>query len=97
MAAAQAAVHLDPAMADAQNLLATIYLRQEDFPRAAEHSKAALAVRPNDQQALYHLILTARKGVDKEQLPVLVKRLAAAREAGPDPSESPKGYLVEAN
>ena len=76
--AARRAVQLDPAHADAQNLLASICLDAGDIPGAIAASRAALAVNPQDTQALYHLVLAERK-TDHKDLPDLMRRLMDAR------------------
>ncbi|HTB96322.1 MAG TPA: tetratricopeptide repeat protein [Terracidiphilus sp.] len=73
--AASRAVRLDPKLVEAQDLLAGIYLEQGERRWAIEHSEAALAVDPKDQQALYHLILALRDSDRKAEIPELMKRM----------------------
>jgi tetratricopeptide (TPR) repeat protein len=79
VAAAKKACQLDSSMIAAHDLLATIYLQEEHPQLAMEESRAALKLDPNDQQALYHLILSLRKTGDKDQIAPLLKQMAAAR------------------
>jgi tetratricopeptide (TPR) repeat protein len=73
--AAVRAVKLDPSLVAARDLLASVYLEYGQIELAIEQSRAALHVDPNDQQAVYHLILALRKTDQKDQIPVLLKRL----------------------
>lgn len=77
--AAELACRLAPSMVAAHDLLATIYLQDGRTELAVEQSHAALAIDTKDQQALYHLILALRKTGQKDQIPSLVKQLAALR------------------
>lgn len=81
VAAAKKACQLDSSMIAAHDLLATIYLQEEHPQLAIEESRAALKLDPNDQQALYHLILSLRKTGDKDQIAPLLKQMAASRAA----------------
>jgi tetratricopeptide (TPR) repeat protein len=81
VAAAKKACRLDLSMIAPHDLLATIYLQGEHPQLAIEESHAALKLDPNDQQALYHLILSLRKTGDKDQIASLLKKLQAARDA----------------
>jgi len=81
VAAARKACQLDPSMTAPHDLLAAIYLQEDHHQLAMEESRAALKLDPNDQQALYHLILSLRKTGNKDQIPALLKQLAAARAA----------------
>ncbi len=77
--AASRAVELDPHLVAAQDLLATIFLQNGNAERAIQHSRAALALDPNDQQAIYHLIIALRKTGEKDQIPLLLKHLVELR------------------
>jgi tetratricopeptide (TPR) repeat protein len=77
--AAVRATELDPHLVAAQDLLATIYMANGDSQEAIKHSRAALALDPNDQQAVYHLIVALRKTNEKDQIPLLLKRLIDLR------------------
>jgi tetratricopeptide (TPR) repeat protein len=77
--AASRAVALDPHLIAAQDLLATIFLQNGNAEQAIQHSRAALTLDPNDQQAIYHLIIALRKTDEKDQIPLLLKRLVELR------------------
>jgi tetratricopeptide (TPR) repeat protein len=79
--AASRAIQLDPKLVAAQDLLAGIYLQEGQKQRAIDHSEAALAVDPKDQQALYHLILALRETERKGEIPALMKRMSELRQA----------------
>lgn len=81
VAAARKACQLDPSMIASHDLLATIYLQASHPQLAMEESRAVLKLDPNNQQALYHLILSLRNTGNKDEIPPLLKQLAAARVA----------------
>jgi tetratricopeptide (TPR) repeat protein len=89
--AANRAIQLDPKLVAAQDLLAGIYLREGEKQQAIDHSEAALAVEPNDQQALYHLILALRNTERKGEIPTLLKRISELRQA--DKADAPQKRL----
>jgi tetratricopeptide (TPR) repeat protein len=96
VAAASRAVELDPKLAAAHNLLGTLYLQAGKNDLAIQHCELALAVDPNDQQALYHLILALRKTDRKAELPALMKRLTDLRSAAQAETAKEKRYkLIE--
>ncbi len=80
MKAATRAVQLDPKMVAAQDLLAGIYLQEGQKQKAISHSEASLSVDPNDQQALYHLILALRETERKGEVPALMKRMSELKQ-----------------
>jgi tetratricopeptide (TPR) repeat protein len=79
--AAKHAVALDPRMSDALNLLSALSLRDGHPEQAIDYSQRALAFNPDDQQALYHLMLALRKADRKDEVPAVLKRFTAARKA----------------
>ncbi len=95
--AATLAVKLDPKLLQAHDLLATIYIAAGKPDLAIQQSRASLQVDPDDQQALYHLILATRGTGSKVEVSVLVKRLMTARNTEAQKSaKSPRLYqLVE--
>jgi tetratricopeptide (TPR) repeat protein len=95
VAAARKACQLDPSMIVAHDLLATIYLQQSRPQLAMEESRAALKLDPNDQQALFHLILSLRKTGDKDQIPPLLKQMLAARAANQDEQTRNKRFQLQ--
>lgn len=72
---AKQALRLEPRMIAAHDLLGAVYIEIGQTQKAIEHSRTALAIDANDQQAVYHLILALRKTQDKNELPGLVKKL----------------------
>jgi tetratricopeptide (TPR) repeat protein len=95
VAAAKRACQLDASMIAPHDLLATIYLQEQHPQLAMEESRAALKLDPNDQQALYHLILSLRKTGDKDQIAPLLKQLAAARAAAQDEQSRNKRFQLQ--
>jgi tetratricopeptide (TPR) repeat protein len=95
IAAAQLAARLDPQMVAAHDLLATLYLRDEHTQAAIEQCRAALATDPNDQQALYHLILALRKTDQKDQVPGLLKQLMQLRTVAQQQRAQQKRYKLD--
>jgi tetratricopeptide (TPR) repeat protein len=81
IAVATRAVTLDPKMLSALNLLSMLSLRDGHTQLAIDYCQKALSVDPNDQQALYHLLLALRKTDRKDEVPAVLKRLVAARNA----------------
>jgi tetratricopeptide (TPR) repeat protein len=77
--AATRAVQLDPHLVAAQDLLGAVYLEEGHTEQSIQHSRAALALDPNDQQAVYHLIVALRKADQKVEVPALLKRLLELR------------------
>ena len=80
--AAKLAIKLDPTLQAAHDLLATNYLRDGKTDPAIHECQEALKIDPNDQQALYHLILAMRKSGNKKGVDDLVERLLRVRKAG---------------
>lgn len=79
VAAASRAVKLDPHLVAARDLLDDIYIESGQLDEAIKQSRAALSIDPNDQQAVYHLILALRKTNQKDQVPALLQRLLQLR------------------
>lgn len=79
--AATRAVQLDPNLTVAGGILANLYLRSGQPARAIEECEAMLRIDPNNQEALYHLLLALRRSNKKDEIPALTKRLLALRNA----------------
>ena len=92
--AATRAVKLDPHLLAARDLLSTIYFANGQMDLAIEQSRAALAIDPNDQQAVYHLILGLRKTNQKDQIPALLNRMAKLREDTENDEKAGKKYRL---
>jgi tetratricopeptide (TPR) repeat protein len=95
IAAAKRAFSLDPRMVAARDLLGTIYLQDGLTALAIEQSRAALAVDPKDQQALYHLILAMRRSGQKEEVASLSKQLALLRSQAQTETAQNKRYQLQ--
>jgi tetratricopeptide (TPR) repeat protein len=80
MESAKKAVKLQPSLGNAHNVLANYYLQAGETDAAIAECRAALKQNAKDQTALYRMIVALRKTDHKEEIPDLLKRLAAARQ-----------------
>jgi len=78
---ARKSITLQPGLAPAHAVLAKLYLQAGRNREAVEQCRRALAIDPDDQTSLYRLIQALRKTGDTTEIPALLKRLAAVREA----------------
>ena len=80
IAYADRAVAADPALVPALDLLGSLQFEARDFVDAAKSCRAALTRQPNDQEALFRLVLTLRRtGDPKQEIAGLLERLRAAK------------------
>jgi tetratricopeptide (TPR) repeat protein len=94
---AKRAVSLQPSLTAAHNVLAKYYLDEGDNALAAKECREVLERNPSDQSALYHLVMALRKTGEQSEIPVLLKRLAKARqEATKEEGERNRYKLVVA-
>jgi tetratricopeptide (TPR) repeat protein len=77
---AKQSVNLQPSLTAAHNVLAKYYLDSGQNALAAEECRLALQQNPSDQGALYHLVIALRKMNNIGEIPVLLQRLAKARQ-----------------
>ncbi len=75
-AAAQRAVRSKPDFALGEDVLTELYLRSGEARLAEATARLALKSDPNDQAAIYHLIVCLRGKGDQTELPQLVQKLA---------------------
>jgi tetratricopeptide (TPR) repeat protein len=94
IAAANQALRLNPQLVSAHDLLSTVYLHNRQIDLAIEHARAALRIDPNDQAAVYHLILALRETDQKDQIPSLIKRLAELRRSDQAAAGQKKRYQL---
>lgn len=80
IASARKAENLQPSLVYAYDTLAKLYLQAGQNQEAVVECRRALRYDPNDQVALYHLIVALRRTGHKAELPPLVKRLADLRQ-----------------
>jgi tetratricopeptide (TPR) repeat protein len=95
---ANRALQLEPRMVPAHDLLGAVYIESGQTQKAIEHCRAALAIDPDDQQAVYHLILALRKIGQKDALPALVKKLMQLQrgsKSGEPPAKKFRLYEVQ--
>jgi tetratricopeptide (TPR) repeat protein len=93
------AVKLRPDMTEARDVLATMYTDENRFGPAMEQCRLALKSDPDDQTAMYHLILALRhsqKPQDRAEATTLVKRLSELQKVGRQKETNRKRFkLVE--
>lgn len=77
--AARMAVRLDPGLVAARDLLSTAYYANGHMNEAIQQSRAALAANPDDEPALYHLMLALRKTGRNEEARALVEQMVKLR------------------
>jgi tetratricopeptide (TPR) repeat protein len=80
MNSAKKAVVLQPSLTAAHNVLAKYYLDSGQNASAAKECRIALEQSPEDQTAIYRLVVALRKSGDQSEIPDLLKRLAKARQ-----------------
>ncbi|HEY5214495.1 MAG TPA: tetratricopeptide repeat protein [Acidobacteriaceae bacterium] len=98
MEAAKKAVALRPSLGSARDALAKFELAVGENEAAAEQCRKALEIDPKDQTALYRLIAALRKSGKHEDIPGLVKQLAALRMEGTrEEDERNRFKLIEEN
>ena len=97
VAAARRAVQLDPHLVAARDLLGNIYFESGRIDDAIQQSRSALAIDPNDQQAIYHLIVALRTTDQKAQVPGLLKRLLQLRASNGSNTARKKRFLLNDN
>lgn len=96
MRSAKKAVALRPALGPAHGVLAKLYLQSGHYAEAAVECRKALEIDPKDQSSLYHLIQAQRKAGNMDEIPPLLKQLAALRQqATKDEREQYRYKLVE--
>ncbi len=96
IAAARRAVTLDPRYQAAHDLLAVLYVRANQPELAIEQAEMALALDPNDQDALYQEIMARRRSGDTSQVQALTTRFNEARkENGRRQQNSDRYHLQE--
>lgn len=77
---ARKAIVLDPSLTAAHNVLAKFYLDSGQYALAAKECRLVVEQMPEDQTALYHLVVALRKTNQTAEIPDLLKRLAHARQ-----------------
>jgi tetratricopeptide (TPR) repeat protein len=96
--AARKAIQLQPNLSLAKDVLSRLYLQEGNVSGAIEQSRLAVRSDPDDQTALYHLILALRKAGKKEEVTELTKQFAELRERARKKEANERRYaLVEQN
>jgi tetratricopeptide (TPR) repeat protein len=78
LSAARRSIQEKPDFVLAHDVLSELYLRADMTQEAIAESRLALKADPDDQSALYHLIMALRKSGNSSEIPALVQRLAQA-------------------
>ena len=95
---AEKAIALQPSLVSARDILAKLYMQAGQKQKAIEQCRRALQDNPEDQVALYHLVMALRETPEKSEIPGLLKRLAQLREQTTrEESERNRYKLVEEN
>lgn len=80
LAYAERAVALDPTLVPALDLLSSLRFQAGDYPAAAALCRAALRQDPNDQEALFRLVLALRRtGDPQKEIAGLLENLKQAK------------------
>ncbi len=96
VAAATRAIVLNPNLLEGRDVLASLYLKSGQFEKSIQQSRIVLQNEPDDPEALYHLMQALRSTGKTDEIPDLVKRLAAAQAAsGKKEAEQNRFRLVE--
>ena len=97
IAAAERAIALDPHYQPAHDLLAKLYVRADQPRLAIEQALIALAIDPNDQEALYQQMMATRRTGDRAAIQELSRRFDAMRKANTERRQrSDRFHLEEA-
>lgn len=92
--AAERAEQLNPDLGPARDLLGDLFLKSGQIPKSIAQSRAALKADPSDQAALYHLVQALRNTGQKNEIPDLLRRLAALREETRKKEEAKNRYKL---
>jgi tetratricopeptide (TPR) repeat protein len=83
-ASVEEAIRLQPSSVEARNILASIDFNAGEYDAAIGQCRLALKYAPDDQTAMYHLIMALRhagKPEQREEIHTLVKRLSELQQA----------------
>jgi tetratricopeptide (TPR) repeat protein len=92
------ALKLKPDMTEARDLLATMYSHNGQYSLAVEQCRLALKTNPNDQTAMYHLLIALRhtgQGEQRAEIQDLVKRLAELQKTARQDESNRKKFKLE--
>lgn len=95
IAAAEESVKIEPGYQPAHDLLAVLYLRADKPDRAAAEAKAAQAIDPNDETAVYQELVARRRLGQTTEVAQLVKRLAEVRKKNAEQQQKSQGYVLK--
>ena len=86
------AIELDRNLTLARDSLAAMYLESGQIEQSIEQSQAAYRANPQDETALYHLILALRKSGNTDQLPELLRQMALLKKQNRSRDSSERKY-----
>ena len=92
--AATKAIRLDPGLVEAHDLLGSVYYDSGHLDLAILQCRAALARNPNDEQAVYHLMLALRKTGRKEETHALIQKLVELQAKSQGNRQTGKHYRL---
>ena len=75
--------------------LAVLYVRTGQLKLVKEQAEAALALDPNDQEALYQEILSRRRMGDTAEIKALTERLIEARDKNAERQQETGRYSLQ--
>lgn len=92
---AQQSVAADPNYGPARDLLALLWLRDNQPKKALEQAIAALRIRPDDDVALYHEIIARRGLGQSQQVKELVGKLTLLRKENAQKKRASRRYILQ--
>jgi tetratricopeptide (TPR) repeat protein len=98
LSAAEKSVRLQPDYSRARQLLSRLYLANGKYELAIEQGREAIERAPEDQEALYQLILAMKRAGKTAEIPGLLKQFQDLRQASFRKQDQLRKYtLVEGN
>ena len=98
LSAAEKSVRLQPDYSRARQLLSRLYLASGKYELAVEQGREAVKRAPEDQEALYQLILAMKRAGKTAEIPGLLKQFQDLRQASFRKQDQLRKYaLVEEN
>ena len=95
---AELALKLKPDLLEARDLLATLDAEAGQYDQAVQQCRLVLASNPDDQMAIYHLIVALRhesKPDERAEIPGLVKKLADLQKVSRQQETDRKRFRLE--
>jgi tetratricopeptide (TPR) repeat protein len=80
LSSAEKAIAINPGLGPAHTILAKLYITAQRYSEAVAECRKALQYDPANQTALYHLVHALRRTDQKDEIPEVLKQLAAVRQ-----------------